>query len=887
MKKTTPCSLLKYIKTKAEIDYQVVPPHGAFEYLLLNNRAFVIFDGLDELLDTSYRHEISGDIEAFCHLYPSIPVLITSREVGYEQAPLDPERFETFQIAPFDANQVREYVKKWFGALPDLPGEQGQQKAAAFLNESRMVPDLRDNPLMLALLCNIFRGENYIPKNRPDVYKKCATMLFERWDKNRGIHVLLPFDAHIRPAMMYLAYWMYTDEGLRSGVSEARLIEKTQEYLRQKLYADPDEAEKAAREFIDFCRGRAWVFSDVGTTGEGTVLYHFTHQTFLEYFAASYFCRTHPTAPALLEALQPKIAKREWDVVAQLAFQIQNEQVEDAGDALLGTLTAQSRGNEDAEGWSMLSFAVRCRQFIIPSPTVTQAITAATLERTLKWGLEHIDARKAPGDPGPDTYYRGHKPGDILTALMEALPDNRRTILPGLERLLTETIQHGSEPEALLATEVALYLEYFLTLGENARGEEGGDHERPRNTVHDLWPEAVHRISRSCSRIASLCEKHVQLCLPLLVEGELHAAEVLRWHGMRGLLKEYSCIIFPNTTWTPITSQLVLKAAERRRSPDEATAERYLAVLRDLGASLLAYPHPWFEEQQWDADVSPLGAFPLALVEWSQGSEERGGSHLDADALFGIFALVALLVEINKSPRFARSCTWSSLMDSTQDLLKVISLSYHPLFTSMHALFLARYDSTMASKAAEETERCGFTTLQREFLWRWIRTEENLVGAVTPPAGSGTPNSEGDVGEKQHAGRVKTVLIVDDSPEFVSLLSWAIKDDFPGIAISFAYDGETALKQIAQHPPSLLALDYLMPVMDGFRVLQELDRQGAKFPIIFCSAYLSAEEVFAFARTSQLLIRFVPKPFQLDTFIDVAQELLSEKQEGGTPSTTG
>ena len=40
----------------------------------------VIFDGLDELLDTHYRQEIKGDIESFCNLYPTVPVLITSRE---------------------------------------------------------------------------------------------------------------------------------------------------------------------------------------------------------------------------------------------------------------------------------------------------------------------------------------------------------------------------------------------------------------------------------------------------------------------------------------------------------------------------------------------------------------------------------------------------------------------------------------------------------------------------------------------------------------------------------------------------------------------------------------------------------------------------------------
>ena len=83
-------SILQFIEVTASSKYQIEAPPGAFEYLLLNGRALVIFDGLDELLDTGYRQEISSDIESFCTLYPSVPVLVTSRVVGYEQAPHRP-----------------------------------------------------------------------------------------------------------------------------------------------------------------------------------------------------------------------------------------------------------------------------------------------------------------------------------------------------------------------------------------------------------------------------------------------------------------------------------------------------------------------------------------------------------------------------------------------------------------------------------------------------------------------------------------------------------------------------------------------------------------------------------------------------------------------------
>src|SRR5215467_2729080 len=62
-KKEHNSSILSFIETRSAAWYQVSAPPRAFDYLFLNGRAFVIFDGLDELLDTGYRREIGDDIE--------------------------------------------------------------------------------------------------------------------------------------------------------------------------------------------------------------------------------------------------------------------------------------------------------------------------------------------------------------------------------------------------------------------------------------------------------------------------------------------------------------------------------------------------------------------------------------------------------------------------------------------------------------------------------------------------------------------------------------------------------------------------------------------------------------------------------------------------------
>ena len=448
-KKERRCSILEFIETEAEGTYQLTtPPEGTFEYLLLNGKAFVIFDGLDELLDTGFRQEIRDDVQSFCNLYPSVPVLVTSREVGYEQAPLNEQLFEAFHLEPFDHNQVKEYAQKWF-KIADIntPYKKRQQKIDNFLVESEDVSDLRSNPLMLALMCNIYRGENYIPKNRPEVYEKCATMLFERWDRSRNIRFSLPFEAHIRPAMMYIAHWIYSNDELRAGVTERLLIAKASEYLLKKRFEDPDEAETAANEFIEFCRGRAWIFTDTGTEKSGERLYQFTHQTFLEYFTAGYLVRTHPTPETIMNILLPRIAKREWDVVAQLAFQIQNRSSEDAGDKLLLMLIEYADKAEDAEKLNVLAFAGRCLNFMIPSPKVIREITDKCLKFMFNVG-ELIIHDKIEADDRIDR--------DVFKPLLKAAAENCNTIADEFENIFTVAIKGEDEVLAWMALDICL-----------------------------------------------------------------------------------------------------------------------------------------------------------------------------------------------------------------------------------------------------------------------------------------------------------------------------------------------------------------------------------------------------------------------------------------------
>ena len=82
-------SVAGHLQDKLETFYQCPAPAGAVERLLFSGAALVIFDGLDELADTTRRGDVTAIIERFCAEYPLAPVLVTSRLVGYDQARLD------------------------------------------------------------------------------------------------------------------------------------------------------------------------------------------------------------------------------------------------------------------------------------------------------------------------------------------------------------------------------------------------------------------------------------------------------------------------------------------------------------------------------------------------------------------------------------------------------------------------------------------------------------------------------------------------------------------------------------------------------------------------------------------------------------------------------
>lgn len=371
-----PQSVVEFIEERLNALHQCGAPQGTVERLLLFGDALVIFDGLDELIDTGRRLEVTDIVEQFCAQYPLAPVLVTSRLVGYDEARLDADQFTTYTIAGFDKTRTRTYVTKWFAQEDDVPEDETKRLANAFITESEQVTDLRSNPLMLSLMCVLYQGEGSLPRDRPSVYEACTELLFEKWDANRRIHVPLRARNHLKPAMQCLAYTMFVE---RTELTERQLITWTTNYLHEEAFDQRVDAEAAAKEFVDFCRGRAWIFSDVGTTRDGERLYQFTHRTFLEYFAARHIASVCDTPGALFLKLRPRIVRKEWTVVAELAVQITARESYQGAERFFSSLL-QDRPHGESDRVHELLFLVRCLELVEPPPRAVRDLARGVMD---------------------------------------------------------------------------------------------------------------------------------------------------------------------------------------------------------------------------------------------------------------------------------------------------------------------------------------------------------------------------------------------------------------------------------------------------------------------------------------------------------------------------
>ena len=148
---------------------------------------------------------------------------------------------------------------------------------------------------------------------------------------------------------------------------------------------------------------------------------------------------------------------------------------------------------------------------------------------------------------------------------------------------------------------------------------------------------------------------------------------------------------------------------------------------------------------------------------------------------------------------------------------------------------------------------------------------------VDQPSG---PEAQGDAFEAAAPVSGKTILVVDDEAEMVSLLAEMLTAD--GNPVETADNGATALDRLRARRYDLVLTDVRMPVLDGpglYRELEQRDPEMCRRVVFVTGDTLSADVVELLGRTAA---PHLVKPFTADEVRQAIRRVL-----GGPAPATG
>ena len=115
----------------------------------------------------------------------------------------------------------------------------------------------------------------------------------------------------------------------------------------------------------------------------------------------------------------------------------------------------------------------------------------------------------------------------------------------------------------------------------------------------------------------------------------------------------------------------------------------------------------------------------------------------------------------------------------------------------------------------------------------------------------------------------RLVLIVDDDPDILQTLGLCLSTE--GYRVLMAANGEEALEVLKSERPHVILLDLMMPVMDGWQFVAEMDARGQRgAPLLILSADRAVQGHAGNLRASGHLA----KPFDLDKVLETVSHLI-------------
>lgn len=158
------------------------------ETLVQSGKILLLLDGLDEIHQADSEN-ILQQIQQFADTYYQNQFVLTCRissQFYYFNG------FTYLEVADFDQQQIERFSQQWFMAAAQNFTPNQTTLINHFLEqinreENQPIRDLASTPLLLNLVCSVFRERGNFPSNRVKLYQEGLEILLNRWDQSRGI----------------------------------------------------------------------------------------------------------------------------------------------------------------------------------------------------------------------------------------------------------------------------------------------------------------------------------------------------------------------------------------------------------------------------------------------------------------------------------------------------------------------------------------------------------------------------------------------------------------------------------------------------------------------------------------------------------------------------
>ncbi|WP_231948113.1 NACHT domain-containing protein [Phormidesmis priestleyi] len=240
------------------------------EDLLFEGRILVLLDGLNEVPTAIC------EVESFRADYEQVPMVFTSRELGTSIA-----IEHKLEMVSLTEPQMRRFVEM---RLP------GHAKALLKAMGDRL-RDLAETPLMLTMLCEVYRPDQPVPQNRGELFRRKFIQDYDTIHKAEGTIVVSEgFYEFKNELLQHLAGCMmrFGDQPTEFVLQIDRRTAEDwlEKWLRQRGETDP--ATKAKRWLKDLLK-----YHLLQVASEPNKI-EFHHQLFQEYYAAEQLLRQLP-----------------------------------------------------------------------------------------------------------------------------------------------------------------------------------------------------------------------------------------------------------------------------------------------------------------------------------------------------------------------------------------------------------------------------------------------------------------------------------------------------------------------------------------------------------------------------------------------------------------